>query len=162
MATMAAPNGEAAMRPTRGSLRLVAGDAPHGGGVPTGQRSDSPCRSFVAGGQLPRSGGAWRLSMCGNLRRGPLAVRRRGCQRQSWLPPCAWRIRSMSGEGGGRASQIYRGWRWLVFGRRSLEDYLARTKCWKRIWSPEAAPNASLAVCGLGRPSAQVRTYLVA
>jgi hypothetical protein len=25
----------------------------------------------------------------------------------------------MSGDGGGRASQIYRGWRWLVVGRRS-------------------------------------------
>jgi hypothetical protein len=35
---------------------------------------------------------------------------------------------------------------WLVVGRRSLEDYLARTKCRGRIWSPEAAPDASLAM----------------
>jgi hypothetical protein len=52
----------------------------------------------------------------------------------------------MSGEGGGRASQIYVGWRWLVVGRRSLEDYLVQTKCLGSFWSPEAALNASLVV----------------
>jgi hypothetical protein len=40
-----------------------------------------------------------------------------------WLPVTevvasgARRVCSMSGDGGGRASQIYRGWRWLVVGR---------------------------------------------
>jgi hypothetical protein len=58
----------------------------------------------------------------------------------------AWRVCSMSGEGGGRASQIYVGWRWLVVGCRSLEDFLARAKCWGRFWSPEVALYASLAV----------------
>jgi hypothetical protein len=61
----------------------------------------------------------------------------------------AWRVCSMSGDGGGRASWIYRGWRWLVVGASVSGDYLSRTKCWGKIWLPVVEPDASLAVaCG--------------
>jgi hypothetical protein len=58
----------------------------------------------------------------------------------------AWRVCSMSGDGGGRASRIYRGWLWLVVGASVSGDDLVRTKCWGRFWLPVVEPDASLEV----------------
>jgi hypothetical protein len=58
----------------------------------------------------------------------------------------ALRVCSLSGDGGGRASRIYRGWRWLVVGVSVSGDDLVRTKCWGRFWLPMVEPDASLAV----------------
>jgi hypothetical protein len=76
-------------------------------------------------------------------------------------------IISMGGDGGGRASQICRGWRWLVVGCLSLVTALFGLSAgdgFRRTWPrPMRVWRFSMAVRDLGRPGAQVwRTYLVA
>jgi hypothetical protein len=58
---MAAPNGEAAVRPARGGLRPVAGDAPRGADGPTVGAVAPRWALWLAGSSLQR----WRLAAFG-------------------------------------------------------------------------------------------------
>jgi hypothetical protein len=124
--TTAAPNGEAAVRPARGGLRPVAGDAPRGGdGLTVG--AVAPRWALQLAGCSPRRRQLAAFSVRQPVTR--LLVGSAACLPTTELVTSgAWRVCSMSGDGGGRASWIYTGWQWLVVWASVSGDYLGWTK----------------------------------
>jgi hypothetical protein len=88
----------------------------------------------------PCSGSDRQLTACGGLQcssRGGAAVR---LPAAGMVASGTWRANSMSGEGGGRAPQIY-GWgRWICWWVPVLGIYLVGTKFRGSVWSTVATP----------------------
>jgi hypothetical protein len=145
------------------------GGAPDAGLLPAGGRRRVPA---VVARRLEVWPPAWTLRAAGGAlhRRWPAScvyVPRWGHLAVLMAASGIWRVCSMGGDGSGRASQICRGWRWLVVGCRSQATTLfglSAREGFRRTWPRLIRVwRLSVAVGDLSRPGAQVwRTYLVA
>jgi hypothetical protein len=102
------------MLPARGGLRPTACNIPRGGG--SAAEAAAPMMGLNGKRVGPRNGGDWQLTACSGLRRGSCGGAAARLPAPGLVASGAWRASSMSGEGGGRAPQIYGGGGGLLMG----------------------------------------------